>query len=172
LIDRLETNTEFLRLLKDHELLTDEAFTKMKQLSSTLEDREKKYLSQEASALPQTPAVTKVAPSTITLRILCIQKDIVKEMIPFMALDENGRFFVGNIDRSLVKDEMSSDTMIRCVVNLLIDDEEYGQEIKVTINDSIEIIADDPSFPKLSQLETRVEDIDLQKSPYVLRATI
>jgi hypothetical protein len=49
---------------------------------------------------------------------------------------------------------------------------EYPQYLEVSIKDSFEIIPDDPSFLKVSQLESKIDDIDPTKRYYVLKAVI
>jgi len=99
LIDRLETNAEFIKFLKGKNLMTDEAFNKMMELSRSLTIEEKsKEITKLAtthggSAQLKKPS-TEVAPSIITLRILCIQKDIVR----FVSIAPPSEQVIGSIN--------------------------------------------------------------------------
>jgi predicted ArsR family transcriptional regulator len=176
LIDRLEINVGFIRLMKDHELLTDDAYAQMMDLSNSLiiEERSKE-VSKPAiiqERLPQEHPTPMGAPITIPLRILSIQKDTVSQSVPFLAIDKDVRFICGTLDRALVRDEMVSDTMVKCVTDDLEGDEEEGLYIGISINHSIELVKDDSSFPKVSQLTSKIKDIDTTRREYVLEAAI
>jgi hypothetical protein len=51
-------------------------------------------------------------------------------------------------------------------------DEEAGLYIGISINDSIELVKDDSSFLKVSQLTSKINDIDMTRRHYVLEAAI
>lgn len=107
----------------------------------------------------------------VTFRILCIQRDTIKDQVPFIGVDKEGRFISGNIDRVLVRDEMASDSMI-CLTDDIEGNEEYGLYVGISINDSVEITSDDPSFLKVSQLKSKVDEINTTKKDYILDAAI
>ena len=175
LIDRLELNVGFITLLKDHKLLTDEAFARIMDLSNSLTIEERsKVVSKPAiiqERLPQEHPTPKGAPITIPLRILCIQKDTVSQSVPFLAIDKDLRFINGTIDRALVRDEMVGDTMVKCITDDLEGDEEEGLYIGISINNSIELVKDDSSFLKVSQLTSKIKDIDTTRRDYILEAS-
>jgi hypothetical protein len=50
-----------------------------------------------------------------------------------------------------------------------IEDSEY---LPISINDSVKVKSDDTSFPKLPQLETKIQDIDTTKRKYLLNIVI
>ena len=67
---------------------------------------------------------------------------------------------------------MVSDTMVKCITDDLEGDEEEGIYIGISINDSIELVKDDSSFLKASQLKSKINDIDTTRRHYVLEGAI
>jgi hypothetical protein len=49
---------------------------------------------------------------------------------------------------------------------------EENEILRVSIDDSIEVKGDDPSFPTLYQFETKIDEIDLTKRGYVLNQVV
>jgi hypothetical protein len=182
LIDRLEIKVGFINLLRERGLITEEAFTNMMKTFSSLTKEEERTETTKLETIQATKPETilaetqqkqpRVEPTTVLVRILCIQKDVPDEFIPFLAIDKDARVFGGSIDRAHVRDEMSGDTMVKCVTEHFIDEENFGQRLDVYLNDSIEVIPDDSSFLKTSQLESRIEDIELTRRVYVLKAAV
>jgi hypothetical protein len=154
--------------LKENEFLTDEAFEEMTRLSSK---EISKPLTIQHFQPEQNPDKRK-DPFSVTLRILCIQRDAIKDNIPYIGLDKDGDSVCGTIDRVHVRDEMASDSMIKCMTNHAGKEQEHGYYVNVDINDSVELLPDDPSFLKVWELKSKIEDINTTKRDYVLEAVV
>jgi replication factor A1 len=68
----------------------------------------------------------------------------------------------------LMSNEITSDTMIECVPSRI-----FGNFITLSKEDSyIRIIDNDPSFPTLSNFESKIRDIQALENPYVIEAIV
>jgi DNA-binding MarR family transcriptional regulator len=183
LIDRLETKHEFVKFQNKYQLLGETArgeqvFEKIMKLSDQLERQDKRKVIPKPVTKSNIPtestqhSVELASWQDYALRILSIQKDSLKDQVPFTATDKNGRLFDGTIDKALVKDEITADTIIEVKPRDNIDVIENYGKLTISINESIEVKSDDALFPKLSQLETKIEDIDLTKRKYILNGVV
>jgi replication factor A1 len=102
------------------------------------------------------------------LRIISVGNETGKGNINCLAVDRGGRFLSAVIDSMLVTNEMTSDTMIECVPSRI-----FGSSIILSKEDSyIRLIDDDPSFPTSSKFESKIRDIQVSESPYVVEAIV
>ena len=167
LIDRLEVQREFVEFQNNNPLLRETAFEKIIKLSEQFEREDKRRVAAKPITKSNPPKEEQLANELLaavhTLRILSIQKDTLKEQISFTATDKNGILFDGTIDRAVLRDEITANTIVECTTKTSIDEIEYYHSLDISIDDSIEVKNDDPSFPKPSQLETKIEDIDTTK---------
>ena len=177
-IDELETNAGFISLLKDQNFIKGELFDTMMKRSNSLRLAQKIKETTEPKAIPEglqpKHLVTKGVRETIKLRVLCIQKDIVSGKVPFLAIDKDANLYHGDMDSGLVRDEIGSNTMIKCTTDHMDDNKETDLFIDVSINDSVEILEDDPAFRKISDFETKIEDLTTDHRPnlFVVNAVI
>jgi hypothetical protein len=109
---------------------------------------------------------------TIRARILSILKDRVSKDVSFLLSDNQGYFLHGVMDRSLVRDEMTMDAMIEFTPTEAYPDGPDSAEVVLSINDKVRVLEDDPSFPKASKLERKMEDIDFESYAHILTGTI
>ena len=102
------------------------------------------------------------------LRIISVGNETGKGNINCLAVDRGGRFLSAVIDSMLVTNEMTSDRMIECVPSRI-----FGSSIILSKEDSyIRLIDDDPSFPTSSKFESKIRDIQVSESPYVVEAIV
>jgi replication factor A1 len=102
------------------------------------------------------------------LRIISVGNETGRGNINCLAVDRGGRFLSAVIDSMLVTNEMTSDTMIECVPSRI-----FGSSIILSKEDSyIRLIDDDPSFPTSSKFESKIRDIQVSESPYVVEAIV
>jgi hypothetical protein len=106
------------------------------------------------------------ATGTTVLRILSIEKDAAKDCILFLAINKDRNFLFGTIDKHLVTNDMLSDSMIECLTNDIIDSTDgiYIGLSKQT-NDFVKVINDNPSFPKVRDLISKIQSI-IQSIPH------
>ena len=78
----------------------------------------------------------------------------------FLAINKDGKILAGTIDKELVTDDMTSDTVIECLTtpdNIAIDVEGGGSYVTLSKDDSfVKVTDDDPAFPKLSDLISKI----------------
>jgi ssDNA-binding replication factor A large subunit len=102
------------------------------------------------------------------LRIISVGNETGRGNINCLTVDREGRFLSAVIDSMLITNEMISDTMIECVPSRV-----FGSSIILSKEDSyIRLIDDDPSFPTSSKFESKIKDIQVSVSPYVVEAIV
>jgi ssDNA-binding replication factor A large subunit len=102
------------------------------------------------------------------LRIISVGNETGRGNINCLTVDRAGRFFSAIVDSMLVTNEMTTDTMIECVPSRI-----FGSSIILSKEDSyIRLIDDDPSFPTSSKFESKIKDIQVSESPYVVEAIV
>jgi len=104
----------------------------------------------------------------IPLRVISIGNETGKGNINCLAVDKSSKFLSVVIDSMLMNNEITSDTMIECVPSRI-----FGNSITLFKEDSyIRIIDNDPSFPTLSNFESKIKDIQALENPYVIEAIV
>ncbi|HJT47474.1 MAG TPA: hypothetical protein VJ729_04770 [Nitrososphaeraceae archaeon] len=102
------------------------------------------------------------------LRIISVGNETGSGNINCLTVDRAGRFLSAIVDSMLVTNEMTTDTMIECVPSRI-----FGSSIILSREDSyIRLIDDDPSFPSSSKFESKIKDIQVSESPYVVEAIV
>jgi ssDNA-binding replication factor A large subunit len=102
------------------------------------------------------------------LRIISVGNETGRGNINCLTVDRGGRFLSAVIDSMLVTNEMTPDTMIECVPSRV-----FGTSIILSKEDSyIRLIDDDPSFPASSKFESKIKDIQVSESHYVVEAIV
>lgn len=102
------------------------------------------------------------------LRILSIGRESGRGNVNCLAIDRGGKFVYLAVDSTLMNEEMTSEVMIECVPSRI-----FGTSITLSKDESyIRIIEDDPSFPKLAMLESKIKDIQLSDNPFIVEAIV
>jgi hypothetical protein len=177
LIDRLDITSDFIHFLYSNQLVTQKAYEKLTGLS---QDFEKKDIKRSIKKAEPRDVETKElgggenenSQKTIRVRILSILKDSVSKDVSFLLLDNQGYFLHGFIDRTLIRDEMTANAMVEFTPTEVNHDGPDSAEVVLSLNDKIRILDDDPSFPKVSELESKLEDLELERYALILTGTI
>jgi ssDNA-binding replication factor A large subunit len=112
---------------------------------------------------PSSPMELEVMP----LRLLSIGME-TQDNVNCLAIDRDSKFLSVVIDRALVPNEMAPNTMIECVPSRI-----FGNSIMLSRDKSyIRIIENDLSFPNLSNFGSKVKDIQVSGSPYIVEAIV
>jgi len=83
-------------------------------------------------------------------------------------VDKSGKFVHLTIDNALLSSPLNSDSLIECVPSRI-----FGNSIILYKDDSyIRELEDDMSFPKISVYESKIKDVELSDSPYILEAIV
>lgn len=102
------------------------------------------------------------------LRILSIGRESGRGNVNCLAIDRGGKFVSLTVDSTLVNEEMTPEVMIECVPSRI-----FGTSITLSKDESyIRIIDDDPSFPRLAMLESKIKDIQLSDNPFIIEAIV
>lgn len=102
------------------------------------------------------------------LRILSIGRESGRGNVNCLAIDRGGKFVSLTLDSTLVNEEMTPEVMIECVPSRI-----FGTSITLSKDESyIRIIDDDPSFPRLAMLESKIKDIQLSDNPFIIEAIV
>jgi ssDNA-binding replication factor A large subunit len=102
------------------------------------------------------------------LRILSIGGESGRGNVNCLAIDRGGKFVYLTVDSTLMNEEMTPEVMIECVPSRI-----FGTSITLSKDESyIRIIEDDPSFPKLAMLESKIKDIQLSDNPFIVEAIV
>ena len=104
----------------------------------------------------------------IPLRILSIGRESGRGNVTCLAINREGKFVTLIVDSILMNEEITSEAMIECVPSRI-----FGSSITLSKDESyVRVIDDDPSFPKLSILESKIKDVLLSDNPFVLEAIV
>src|SRR5919107_788242 len=104
----------------------------------------------------------------IPLRILSIGRESGRGTVNCLAINREGKFVTLIVDSILMNEEITSEAMIECVPSRI-----FGSSITLSKDESyVRVIDDDPSFPKLAILESKIKDVQLSDNPFVLEAIV
>ena len=102
------------------------------------------------------------------LRILSIGRESGRGNVNCLAIDRGGKFVYLTVDSTLMNEDITPEVMIECVPSRI-----FGTSITLSKDESyIRIIDDDPSFPKLAMLESKIKDIQLSDNPFIIEAIV
>ncbi|HEX2230758.1 MAG TPA: hypothetical protein VHG34_01065 [Nitrososphaeraceae archaeon] len=102
------------------------------------------------------------------LRILSIGRESGRGNVNCLAIGKGGKFVSLTVDSTLMNEEITPEVMIECVPSRI-----FGTSITLSKDESyIRIIDDDPSFPKLAMLESKIKDIQLSDNPFIIEAIV
>lgn len=103
-----------------------------------------------------------------TLKLVSFGRDLGNGNVACLALARDGKFVRLIVDNALLSSPLPSDSMIEIVPSRIL-----GNSIILSEEDSyVRIIEEDPSFPKISTLESKIRDIQVSDSPYFLEAIV
>jgi replication factor A1 len=103
-----------------------------------------------------------------TLKLVSFGRELGNGNIACIALARNGKFVRLIIGSALLSSPLPYDSMIECVPSRIL-----GNSIILSEEDSyVRIIDEDPSFPKISMFESKIRDIQMSDSPYILEAIV
>ena len=103
-----------------------------------------------------------------TLKLVSFGRDLGNGNVACLALARDGKFVRLIIDNALLSNPLPSDSMIEIVPSRIL-----GNSIILSEEDSyVRIIDEDPSFPKISTLESKIRDVQVSDSPYFLEAIV
>jgi hypothetical protein len=103
------------------------------------------------------------------LRILSIGRESGRGNLNCLAIDRGGKFVTLTVDSILMNEEIIPEAMIECVPSRI-----FGSSITLSKDESYirTIDDDDPSFPKLATLESKINEIQLSDNPFILEAIV
>lgn len=102
------------------------------------------------------------------LRILSIGRESGRGNVNCLAIGKGGKFVSLTVDSKLMNENITPEVMIECVPSRI-----FGTSITLSKDESyIRIIDDDPSFPKLAMLESKIKDIQLSDNPFIIEAIV
>jgi len=103
-----------------------------------------------------------------TLKLVSFGRELGNGNVACLALARNGKFVRLIIGSALLSSPLPYDSMIECVPSRIL-----GNSIILSEEDSyVRIIDEDPSFPKISMFESKIRDIQMSDSPYILEAIV
>lgn len=111
---------------------------------------------------------TKTDIEIMTLRVVSFGGETGKGNVASLAVDKSGKFVHLTIDSALLSSPLISDSMIECVPSRI-----FGNSMLLYKDDSyIRVIEDEASFPKMSVFESKIKDVEISDSPYILEAIV
>ena len=103
-----------------------------------------------------------------TLKVVSVGGETGSGNVASLAIDKNGKFVHLTIDTALLNSPLNYDSMIECVPSRI-----FGNSMILYKDDSyIRVIEDDQSFPKMSVFESKIKDVQMSDSPYILEAIV
>ena len=103
-----------------------------------------------------------------TLKVVSVGRETGPGNVASLAIDKNGKFVHLTIDTALLNSPLNYDSMIECVPSRI-----FGNSMILYKDDSyIRVIEDDQSFPKMSVFESKIKDVQMSDSPYILEAIV
>ncbi|HYA84325.1 MAG TPA: hypothetical protein VEH06_12875, partial [Candidatus Bathyarchaeia archaeon] len=103
-----------------------------------------------------------------TLRVVSFLEEPISGNVASLAIDKSGKFLHLTIDTALLNSPLNYDSMIECVPSRI-----FGNSMILNKDDSyVRVIEDDQSFPKISVFESKIKDVEMSDSPYILEAIV
>jgi ssDNA-binding replication factor A large subunit len=103
-----------------------------------------------------------------TLRVVSCVGEPNTGNVSSLVIDKSGKFLHLTIDTSLLSSPLDHDSMIECVPSRI-----FGNSMTLNKDDSyIRVIEDDESVPKMSVFESKIKDVEMSDSPYILEAIV
>jgi len=103
-----------------------------------------------------------------TLRVVSFVGESSTGNVASLAVDKSGKFLHLTIDTALLNSPLNYDSMIECIPSRI-----FGNSLILNKDDSyIRVIEDDESFPKMSVFESKIKDVEMSDSPYILEAIV
>ena len=103
-----------------------------------------------------------------TLKVVSAGGESGKGNVAALAMDKSGKFVHLTIDSALLSSPLNSDSTIECVPSRI-----FGNSMILNKDDSyIRVIEDDTSFPSISMFESKIKDVELSDSPYIIEAIV
>jgi len=103
-----------------------------------------------------------------TLKVVSAGGESGKGNVAALAMDKSGKFVHLTIDSALLSSPLNSDSTIECVPSRI-----FGNSMILYKDDSyIRVIEDDASFPSMSVFESKIKDVELSDSPYIIEAIV
>jgi hypothetical protein len=168
---KFETFEGYLRFLADNEYISRDYFQvyQTEAIEPTVQSIEPTVQSELE------PNTKQMALGTTVLRLLTFEKNVSKDQIQFLAINQDKRFLYGTMDTNLKTHDMTSDAMVECLTNDIYDtDDGIYISLSEQTNDFIRVISDDPSFPKVRELVSSIESVlsDERKQEYFVKGVI
>jgi replication factor A1 len=103
-----------------------------------------------------------------TLKVVSAGGESGKGNVAALAMDKGGKFVHLTIDSALLSSPLNPDSTIECVPSRI-----FGNSMILYKDDSyIRVIEDDASFPRMSVFESKIKDVELSDSPYIIEAIV
>lgn len=103
-----------------------------------------------------------------TLRVVSFVGEPSTGNVASLVIDKSGKFLHLTIDSAMLNSPLNYDSMIECVPSRI-----FGNSVILNKDDSyIRVIEDDQSFPKMSLFESKIKDVEMSDSPYILEAIV
>ncbi|MGB6590768.1 MAG: hypothetical protein WBE68_04585 [Candidatus Nitrosopolaris sp.] len=103
-----------------------------------------------------------------TLKVVSFGGETGTGNVASLAIDKSGKFVHLTIDAALLNSPLNYDSMIEFVPSRI-----FGNSMILNKDDSyIRVIEDDESFPKMSVFESKIKDVQMSDSPYILEAIV
>jgi hypothetical protein len=164
LIDQLEMDDTFVKFLYRNDFVSEEGYNELRKVVFS------------KSHVPSLKRKKRL----VNLRIVSINEGLENRLGRFLAIDKEGTIGHGTIDNSLLH-TIHSEAIIECDPSVFDINTDGGFYVALYSGDSIKIMKDDPSFPKLQQILTKIEYIkkligtdafDTHGNIYVIEAII
>jgi replication factor A1 len=103
-----------------------------------------------------------------TLKVVSFGGESGKGNVACLAVDKSGKFVHLTIGSALLSSPLNPDSIVECVPSRI-----FGNSMFLYNDDSyIRVIEDDASFPKMSVFESKIKDVEMSDSPYILEAIV
>ena len=103
-----------------------------------------------------------------TLKVVSFGGESGKGNVACLAVDKSGKFVHLTIDSALLSSPLNPDSIVECVPSRI-----FGNSMILYNDDSyIRVIEDDASFPKMSEFESKIKDVEMSDSPCILEAIV
>ncbi len=102
------------------------------------------------------------------LRVISVGMQTDRGITRCLAVDRSHKYYILNLDESLVIKELHQDTVIECFPSRVL-----GNYIILSADDSyLRVVDDDSSFPYAASLESKIKDINSSQDPVLLEAIV
>jgi ssDNA-binding replication factor A large subunit len=107
-------------------------------------------------------------PDVLVIKLISVGNDLGTGYLECLAFQRDGKIITLRIDSNLLKTSINPGSIIQCIPSTVL-----GNQVTLSKDDSyVSEVEDDPSFPSIESLETKIENITNSDRPYSIEGIV